>query len=754
MTNQFSPELFLSQFFGQGNGLNWASFCDNTMPFAQRSALAPWIERVRNRQSPYVLPRVTPGGGHTVWYVLADSSREARSIRESLLAFVGPSYTAFDGQSATFDASDPIDAACHEAFAGNAFKLAVSTPEDRPTVSKLLALMIDARSRIPRATTDVSKPVGRLLRDLEVALVVGNRSSALRLYEDIRSRGRLNSNNLRFLEVRIYGGLGEWNAILDSPHLNDLLQIRRPKQVSETIAIAVYRELLSRYEAASDPVAAIEAFKATKGRFYSLFRSITGFTSPDAIKAAIVCALSLTPANLEMARRLAGHALLSESYGWCQSLLQQAQSEQEADIVSVDEQASIAFNRGDYDHAFDLILQCAPTFANVARCLEVAIEIDSDEAARKSLAFFDSSDCDVQQQLCSRRLHLRHLDLLKSCLSITDPSAEVNDWLSWFSFVDRGEHLDKAQELARRGSREWNPTTLLENSASVQELSGLLRHSRSGAQRDEVRNALPFLLETFLSVQPTREAKPIYFGLLDVLIYDDSLGADDLMAIETLLERILTVAPSVSSPNNDFSNAVDITEYLWDRLASPRNLDWVMSIIDLLIQSGGTQHASVGGLFTKIASSLRPWVRRINDEQWTLLSLLADDLAVREFLAGMQPEAPPDDTPEGQLDGLLRGKSIAVYSLTERIATRFGQLATQVFDGIKLSYCHDKSLTDRLKSIAHTADIFVVNTWDAKHAATIGIRANRPVGAVTLEPGGKTASALLRCLVDFARATK
>lgn len=724
------------------------------MPLSQRSALAPWVERVRNRQSPYVLPRVTAGGEHTVWYVLAESPREARSIRESLLAFVGPSYAAFDGQFAAFDASDPIDAACHEAFAGNAFKLPVSTPEDRPLVSQLLALMIDARSRIPRAATDASKPVGRLLRDLEIALVVGNRSSALRLYEDIRARGRLNSNNLRFLEVRIFGGLGEWKAILDSPHLNDLLQIRRPKQVSETIAVAVYRELLSRYEAASDPVAAIEAFKATKGRFHALFRSITGFTSSEAIKAAIVYALSLTPPNLEMARRLSGHALLSEAYGWCQSLLQQSHSEQEVAIVSVDEQANIAFSRGDYDHAFHLILQCPPTFSNVARCLEVAIEIDSDDAAQKSAAFFDSSEGEVKQQIGSRRVHLRHLELLRSRLPDTDHSAVVNDWLSWFAFIDRGEHLDKAQELARRGSREWDPAMLLENSASVQELSGLLKFSRSGAPRDELRNAVPFLLESFLSAQPTREAKPIYFGLLDVLIYDDSLGADDLMAIETLLERILTVAPSVSSPNNDFSSAVDIAEYLWDRLASPRNLDWVMSIVDLLIQSGGTQHASVSGLFTKLASSLRPWVRRITDEQWTLLSLLADDLGVRECLAGMRPEQPPDDTSEADLKSMLRGKAIAVYSLTERIATRFGQLATKIFEGIKISYCHEKALTDRLKSIAHTADIFVVNTWDAKHAATIGIKANRPEGAITLEPAGKTASALLRCLVEFVRSTK
>ena len=87
-----------------------------------------------------------------------------------------------------------------------------------------------------------------------------------------------------------------------------------------------------------------------------------------------------------------------------------------------------------------------------------------------------------------------------------------------------------------------------------------------------------------------------------------------------------------------------------------------------------------------------------------------------------------------------------------RIARRFGQLAEQAFDGIKIHYVHDKSLTDRMKSLAQSADIFVVNTWDAKHAATNGIKVNRPGSLLTIEPKGKSSTSLLRSLLDSVNA--
>jgi hypothetical protein len=55
-----------------------------------------------------------------------------------------------------------------------------------------------------------------------------------------------------------------------------------------------------------------------------------------------------------------------------------------------------------------------------------------------------------------------------------------------------------------------------------------------------------------------------------------------------------------------------------------------------------------------------------------------------------------------------------------------------------------------MKSLAQSADIFIINTWDAKHAATNGIKQSRPVAKVTIEPSGKSAGSIMRAMVAYA----
>ena len=48
--------------------------------------------------------------GRVSWYAVAHTARQARELREQLLAFVGPSYSDFYGQPAEWDAADPVEA--------------------------------------------------------------------------------------------------------------------------------------------------------------------------------------------------------------------------------------------------------------------------------------------------------------------------------------------------------------------------------------------------------------------------------------------------------------------------------------------------------------------------------------------------------------------------------------------------------------------------------------------------------------------
>ena len=380
--------------------------------------------------------------------------------------------------------------------------------------------------------------------------------------------------------------------------------------------------------------------------------------------------------------------------------------------------------------------------------LELAVEIDTRRSAEDAIAYLSSAPEDVQGQILCRRVSAGHIEVLSQILG-QDSVGEVKQIESladWFEFVDAGEAVDTSGDVLEYGIQKWLSNAPFDAS----KIAHALQKSRTGKQRDIIRNAVPTFIRAFLvDRSATRECKPIYNALTDLLIYDESVGQDDLTAVEQLSEAILTTAPSHEASNNDFQHVSELTAYLWDSIAAPRHFDWVLSMLDLLIDTGAQQHTSLTSILAAIAQSSRLWARRISEDQWSLLELLAADLGLSEMVDELrpEPEAKTDDTyPE--IRSVLAGKSLAVYSLTERIARRFGQLAEQAFDGIKIHYIHDKSLTDRMKSLAQSADIFIINTWDATHAATNGIKAHRDDSKVTVQPHSKSPSSLFSSLFE------
>ena len=756
MTQSSDDSLaFLRTFFGSGNSIQWDAYENAAPTDAIRSYLEPWVRRFLKQESPFVLPRVDPSSKRTSWYVLCGNSREARSMRESLLSFIGPTYSSFHGELAKLDPEDPIENCCQSTFGSLVFRLPVIHNDDRTKVGRLLTTLIDHRDRESGRSLAAVKPVGRLLRDLEMAILARNEQSALAIYGEIRSRGRLSATNLAFLQVRIFAAFEKWAELLLLPILDDILQVRLPKRISDQIAQAVYQQHLLQHELTGDASAAIETYRDTAKRFQNLVRSTEGLQSPDAIKFALVSSVASDPTKREVAEQLAGNSAIAADADWANALLATlpapAPTEGVSETVISYDLADARYNENNFDEAFALYLLQPPTNRSVHRVLEIAVEIDTRRSAEDAIAYLSSAPEDVQGQILCRRVCAGHIESLSQILG-EDSVGEVKQIGSladWFEFVDAGEAIETSGEVLEYGIPKW----LSNPSFDASKIGQALQKSRTGKQRDIIRNAVPTFIRAFLvDRSATRECKPIYNALIDLLIYDESVGPDDLNAIEQLSEAILTTFPSHEASNNDFQHVAELTAYLWDSIAAPRHFDWVLSMLDLLIDTGAQQHTSLTPILAAIAESSRLWARRISADQWSLLELLASDLGLSELIGGLCPES--EETTKNAIPDIRRvlaGKSIAVYSLTERIARRFGQLAEQAFDGIKMHYVHDKSLTDRMKSLAQSADIFIINTWDAKHAATNGIKNKREADLITLEPTGKSANSLFQCLSHFTR---
>jgi hypothetical protein len=748
------PRKFLRCFFSDGNAIRWGQYQSAEPNSTVRSTLTPWVTRFEMQRSPFCLPRVDPQSKQTTWYVMCSDPREARSVREALQAFIGPTYADFNGELAAYADGDSIDHLCHATFGLLVFRLPVKNGGDRKKVNSLLATLIDFRDRESSRSLAAIKPIGRLLRDLEMAIIGCNEESAWQIYAEIRSRGRLSAVNLAFLQVRILGSFDHWTEILSMPNLSDLLQVRRPKRISEQIAKSVYRQFFLKFEEANDPESAIDSYRSVGVRYQNLLRSTDGLQSPDALKFAVLNSVAADPPNRELAERLIESSVCESDRPWCRELLSRLETPSTVrsvvESVESSDMADLRYNEGNFDEAFKLYLDRPQTYASVCRVLETAVEIDSKAASEKAFAYLNAASHEIQGKVLERKVCVRHTETLTSILG-QSPTKQTKPILSlseWIECVDNGENTENLNQVLYYGIHDWASDPTL-NPKTIAEALG---RSRKGATAETVRNAVPQFLREFLIVRaPSRENKPIYNSLIELLIYDDKIGSDDLIAVEQLVEAILTIAPGYESGNNDFVFAVDVTKHLWETVAAPRHLDWALSMLDLLIDTGTQQHATLTPVLAAITDSFRSWSRRVSDDQWAMLELLAKDLDLAGMLEGVQP-VPDEKTTSEQIDlrSALKGMSIAVYSLTERIARRFGQLAERTFDDIKIHYIHDKSLTDRMKSLAQSVDIFIVNTWDAKHAATNGVKDYRPQSATTLEPDGKSASSLMRCLQECA----
>ena len=171
------------------------------MSTSARELLTPLVADYLDHSVAVLLPRVRESNPPTVeWYALARNSRQSRSLKEQLSAFIGPTFTDFTGQYASLDGTDPIERVVSDAFSPFVFRLRVVNHVDRNEVRNQIFLLRSFRDiHLDRATIAV-RPIGRLLRDLEMSLVVRNIDAAWRRFDELRTRGRLSAHNLTFLK--------------------------------------------------------------------------------------------------------------------------------------------------------------------------------------------------------------------------------------------------------------------------------------------------------------------------------------------------------------------------------------------------------------------------------------------------------------------------------------------------------------------------------------------------------------------------
>jgi len=281
-------ESFLAAFFGPGNGVDL-----NADPISPLGIwLAPMLQVARHpSEVPVVLPRRRPDEDRRLAYVVAWDRAHAVLVAELLTAFVGPTYSYFDGLPAVLDPRDPVERAVIDLVGPDTtFILRSPTRKHEAGAWEALRQMQRTVTRRPTRNWHFPKPVGRLLGEFEVALAAGDNTASEALLKQMAATGGLGGANLNNLCIKRLARLGRDTELLALPTLPDVAATNPPTPIRDAILAALYHHSVATALDGNDIDAARMNLMADGAAVPSDLQ--TGLTelSPDALWVVLLAA--------------------------------------------------------------------------------------------------------------------------------------------------------------------------------------------------------------------------------------------------------------------------------------------------------------------------------------------------------------------------------------------------------------------------------------------------------------------------------
>lgn len=727
-------ESFLSAFFGAGNDLSVEDLV------ASNPVLAEWLKRriAVLRSSPLsatLLPRRR--GDKLTWYALARSVRERRELVQILQSFVGPTYAAL-GVNRLLNPDDPVEAAVRT-FAAQSFTIDVLDGQ-QAEVRRALDLFFELDAIRPRRQVSVSRPLGRLLREFEMAVLAGVAELSSELLAEIEASGQLSAQNIVFLRIQRLSGLRLTSEVLKLPELATILAIRRPARVTAALFDALYSTELASFEVESNAPGALNHFtEIVLPRYPALFRSRQGLRTASAIKAYALYTATAHPEDRSLLAQLSESTDLDAE--------ERAYLHRITNLVAPveDRRASLstaaeAARAGRFDAALALARDLPPTIDRAELLVRCAIEIDSLDAMRLARSAVDALEEADRQHITNSRLYSDPWDRIDRNLSgAIDPTP--TNWREWFERASSPAPFDIGLELAERSVVEWSSEAL--TSADGRAISQLLNQASEQTLR-RIKDALPHFLQFIERVAEPAQHRSLLDDLSTLLLIDDDPSVADAAVAVTLIGTIL----ELGAPTERRRELVDDFIALHARVDSAAHLNAALDLFDIVLTFAAADAVPREAAFAMLLNALQRWRRRVRPDQW----LIAQDLAAEAGAAEAVSQLVPADEADADVGGsspreALRGKTVAIYTLTEPAAVRARDFLLRNFDGVNVILSSAHVANDQLGSLARSADVFVIATRSAKHAATTFIEAQRPPGRPPAYAGGKGSASLIRAVL-------
>jgi len=335
-------------------------------------------------------------------------------------------------------------------------------------------------------------------------------------------------------------------------------------------------------------------------------------------------------------------------------------------------------------------------------------------------------------------------------LNDASPSAEApvlgvpDSWATRIQQVAAGE-LGTEQALAAVDSSGL--LDLVRDREALIAVTGGIENAASTGGSGPVLDVTLELLRRLQEAIPERERsrlRELRLGMLRLWALEDESG-DQTLAGDVVdeVERLLEVGCSTT----EYEEVVELLALRWVPFLS--DLAFGLGVRTLEVLAAGRPMAS--NSLGSFATPLLARVTRANVDRLDLADLLVAETLSGELHLGLSllELRAKQESATQEFSGWAG--MIGIYSLDENALDRTAVAVRSLLPQADVRTIHDKVSSAPLRSLAANADLMVVATQKAKHAATDAIGAARGAGEVTYS-NGRGSSSLVRTIIEAVQS--
>lgn len=638
------------------------------------------------------------------FYLFSEDNEGQRRGREVVLAFLGPSVVSLETVSnAELSSNLPASWRATGLVKATGLRLIGGRAKAEAMISRLEE-MATALSGRRRHVLEVRPTHSDLLRDFRLALLRKDDDSARALLEDIRLNGTVSAENLRYLRIEYLAAFQRWAEMRELPHLQALLQARRPRAVSETLLrMVLWTELVG---VGTSSAATAFRERDVAGIFGPLLRAVWVPSSPEGRIVGFLAALADGDVNRQ--ERILEGAADEEERAKLRSLAApEAVPTSAVPAASEISPAAIAFEQGRYSDVIEVFLsEPDPASADVA--VQAVLESGVVDAAREVL--HQVRDFQARGVLSLGRRERRDLEDLEKLTSDS-----CSGWVDWSVRVGGDARWADANSALKDSAGSWQPLGSL-GSKQIDEVCSALLGAVGGCNDDQLRASLDVFCSEAAAQLALGSANEFCRTVLLLLSEQDNFSEMVRGAYLDLFAAWLEIGPSAA----EYGELIELTSKIWMRVRSPNALGWAISIVEA-VADAPSPDPTVRSNFV---------IQVINDARTKYYSLASireraeiEDLAEYFGLPSQPVEA---SEVERDLWSKLNGKSIGIYSLLPRSKSLLERRLARLCSVAEVRGNDDQVATPALRTLASRVDFMIVDTWHAAHQATYAIDSVRP----------------------------